>query len=90
MFSSVAIMPSVLGIVVIASLVLCKYFNSATIFFLVVLLASILYQRETNRRNQRIDNIEDILINVSKFIIITGIIGFIVIRIVGLFFPGFD
>ena len=90
MFSSVAIMPSVLGFVVIASLVLCKYFNSATIFFLVVLLASILYQRETNRRNQRIDNIEEILINVSKFIIITGIIGFIVIRIVGLFFPGFD
>lgn len=83
-------MPSVLGIVVIASLVLCKYFNSATIFLLVVLLASILYQRETNRRNQRTDNIEEILINVSKFIIITGIIGFIVIRIVRLFFPGFD
>lgn len=90
MFTSLAIMPPLLSAIVIISLVLCKYFHSPLPFILVVFLAAIFYQRDTNNKNNKTNNFEDILINVSKFIIITGILGYIVVRIVGLFLPGFD
>jgi prolipoprotein diacylglyceryltransferase len=89
MFTSIAITPFLLSAIVIVSLVICKYFHSSGIFLLVVILASIFYQRDTNKKNNKRDNFEDILINVSKFIIITGILGYLVVRIVGLFLPGF-
>ncbi len=90
MFRSITIMPSVLGIIVITSIVLCKYFNSPKIFLLTIILVSIFYQRDTNRKNNKTDNFEETLINISKFIIVAGILGYIVVRIVGLFLPGFD
>ncbi len=90
MFSSLALVPSVLGIIVITTIVLCKYFNTPVIFLLIVILASIFYQRDTNKKNNKTDNFEETLINVSKFIIVAGILGYIVVRIVGLFLPGFD
>lgn len=90
MFSSIATRPSVLGIIVIAAIILCKYFNSPKIFLLVVILTSIFYQKYTNRKKDKADNFEETLINLSKFIIVTGILGYIVVRIVGLFLPGFD
>lgn len=90
MFSSLTFVPSVLGIIVIAALFLCKYSHSPKIFLLIVLLASIFYQKETNKKNNRTDNFEETLINVSKFIIVSGILGYIVIRIVRFFLPGFN
>ena len=90
MLSSLALVPSVLGIIVIAGIVLCKYSNSPKIFLMVVILTSIFYQRDTNKKNIQADNFEETLINVSKFIIVTGILGYIVVRIAGLFLPGFD
>ena len=90
MFSSIALVPSVLVIIVIAAIVLCKYSNSPKIFLVVVILTSIFYQRDTNKRNNKADNFEETLINISKFIIVAGILGYIVVRIVGLFLPGFD
>lgn len=90
MFSSIAIVPSVLGIIVIAALVLCKYSNSPKIFLLVIILTSIFYQRDRNKKKNKADNFEETLINMSKFIILAGILGYIVVRIVGLFLPGFD
>jgi hypothetical protein len=90
MFSSLTLMPSVLGIIVIAALFLCKYANTPEIFFLVVILTAIFYQRDTNKKNNKTDDFEETLINVSKFIIVTGILGFIIVRILGLFLPGFD
>jgi glucan phosphoethanolaminetransferase (alkaline phosphatase superfamily) len=89
-FNSIALVPSVLGFIVIISLIICKYFQKPYIFLVIVVLAAILYQRETNRENMRTDNFEEALINVSKFIIVTGISGYAVLRIVGLFLPGFD
>ena len=57
---------------------------------LIIILISIYYQRDTNRKNNKADNFEETLINVSKFIIVAGILGYIVVRIVGFFLPGFD
>lgn len=90
MLSSLTLVPSVLGLTVIVAIVLCKYTNSPKIFLLVVLLTAIFYQRDTNKKNNKTDNFEETLINVSKFIIVSGILGYIVVRIVGLFLPGFD
>ena len=90
MFNSSARMPLVLGFLVVVSLVVSKYFEFSSLFFLTVVLASILYQRETNRQNNRTDTVEETLINVSKFIIVTGIIGYIALRMISLFLPGFE
>jgi len=87
MFSSLALVPSVLGIIVIASIILCKYSNIPKIFLLTIFLVSIFYQKINKNKT---DTFEEILINVSKFIIVTVIFGYIVVRIVGLFLPGFD
>jgi hypothetical protein len=90
MFQAIEIMPFFLSIIVIVSLVFCKYFHTPLIFLLVVSLATIFYQRDTNRKNNKSGNFEDTLINISKFIITTGILGYIVVRIVGLFLTGFN
>jgi hypothetical protein len=90
LFNSSARMPLVLGFLVVVSLVVSKYFEFSSLFFLTVVLASILYQRETNRQNNRTDTVEETLINVSKFIIVTGIIGYIALRMISLFLPGFE
>jgi integral membrane sensor domain MASE1 len=90
MFGSIALLPSVLGLIVVISLVIAKYFNNAALFLVLVVLASILYQRDRNRRQNRTDNFEETLVNVSIFIIVSGISGYLVVRIVGLFLPGFN
>jgi len=90
MLRSIASIPSLLGIIIIITIIIGKYFNSPTIFLLTIILVSIFYQRDTNRKNNKTDNFEETLINVSKFIIVVGILGYIVVRIVGLFLPGFD
>jgi hypothetical protein len=87
MFQSVAKMPVFLAGAVIVSLVLCKYFYSPKIFLLIVILVSIFYQKNMNKTNDKTYNLEDKLINNAKFIIITGFLGYIVVRIIGIFFP---
>jgi len=54
---------------------------------LTIILVSIFIKK---LKNNKTDNFEETLINVSKFIIVTGILGYIVVSIVGLFLPGFD
>lgn len=51
---------------------------------------SIFYQVDTNKKSEQIYHFEETLINVSKFIIISGISGYVIVRIVGLFLSGFD
>jgi hypothetical protein len=51
---------------------------------------TIFYQTDTNKKYNRTYNFEDTLINISKFIIISGILGYLVVTIVGLFLPGFN
>ena len=84
------IMPFILGIIVIASIIICKYINNPGIFLLIIIVVCILYQIDTNKKNNIKANFEDTLINLSKFVIITGISGYIVVKIVGIFFTGFD
>jgi hypothetical protein len=90
MLRSIASIPSLLGIIVIITIIICKYSNSPKIYLLTIILVSIFYQRDTNRKNNKTDNFEETLINVSKFIIVSGIFGYIIVRIVGVFLPGFD
>jgi hypothetical protein len=90
MLRSILLIPFFLGCIVVTSIVICKYFNSSLIFILVIILTSLFYQIYTNKENNRIFNFEETLINISKFIIISGILGYVVVRIVGLFFAGFD
>ncbi len=90
MFRTIALIPSFLGIVVIVSVVFCKYFNSPKILLLTIILASTFYQIDTNKKNNRNYDFSETSINLSKFIIITGILGYIIVKILGLFFSGFD
>ena len=87
MLKSISLIGGSLGGIVVISLVVCKYFHSPRIFLLIIILTSIYYQRYTNKNNNKTYNIEKILINISKFIIIAGILGYGVVRIIGLFFP---
>lgn len=87
-------MPFILGIIIIVTIVICKYINrpliSPLILLLIIAIVCTLYQLDTNKKSNIKANYEDILINLSKFVIITGVSGYIVIRIVGIFFSGFD
>ena len=90
MFNSIPLLPAVPGVIVVGTLIVSKYFQEPVSFLLIAFAASILYQWETNRKNKKTGNFEETLINVSKFIIVTGISGYLVLRIIGLFVPGFD
>lgn len=87
MFRPIEIVPFFLSIIVIVSIVLCKYFNKPTVLLLIFVLTSVIYLRKRNNKNY---NFSETLIDLSKFIIIAGISGYIVTKIVGLFFPGFE
>jgi hypothetical protein len=86
--------PSQLGIIVIITIILCKFFHNFTlspiIFLLTIILTLVIYQRYLNIKHNNADNFEETLINISKFIIVTGIFGYIVVMILALFLPGFD
>jgi hypothetical protein len=90
MFESIAIRPFFFSALFIASLVICKYFHTPIIFLLIVILMTIFYQTDTNKKYNITYNFEDTLINISKFIIISGILGYLVVTIVGFFLPGFN
>jgi len=61
-----------------------------TIFLLIIIIASILYQIDFNKKNNKNSNFEETLINLSRFIIISGIFGYVSVRIVGLFVNKFN
>ena len=90
MLSLISPIPLILGFIVTVSIVYCKYYHSPSLFLLIVLLLSALYQISSNRRTNKVMNFEETLINVSKFIIISAIFGFVVVRIIRLFLGGFD
>ena len=90
MLKSTRLIPFCLGLIIIASISICKYYNRQKIFLLIIIMASIYYQIDTNSNNGKNYNFEDTLINVSKFIMISGISGYLIVRIVGLFVPGLD
>ena len=90
MVRKVGTIPFIIGIVIILSIVVCKYFNRPGILLLVFIIGCILYQRDTNKRKNIKANFEDTCINLSKFIIVTGIVGYIVARVIGIFATGFS
>ena len=83
-------MPFCLCLIVITSIIVCKYFNMPTIFLLVIIITSILYQIDFNKKKNKVSNFEETLINISRFIIISGILGYVIVRIVGLFVSKFN
>ena len=89
MLKSIGLIPSLLGFVIIISIVICKYFNVPNIFLLIIIFISIIYYNNYKKNNKNI-NIEETIINFSKFFIVSGILGYVVVRVIGLFFSGFD
>lgn len=77
-----------LGFIVIISIFTAKYFNSLIIFLPTIFLTSILYQMKFNKQNNNVLNFEEKLINVSKFIVYFGILGYVFVRIMGFFIEG--
>lgn len=90
MLKSIYLNSYFLGFMFITATVICKYFHAPKIFLLIIISVPILYQAGINKNNDKKSNFEENLINISKFIIITGILGYVVVRIIGLFFSGFD
>ncbi|MHB8066479.1 MAG: hypothetical protein ACYDIC_01115 [Desulfobaccales bacterium] len=90
MFNTIAILPSFLGVVVIVSIVLCKYYSSPKILLLIIVIVSYLYQLDIKNKNNKDYNWDEKVINLSKFIITAGILGYIFVKIAGLFLPVFD
>jgi len=88
MLKAIALIPSLLGFSVIISIAICKYFNIPKIFLLIIIFVSILYQ--TNNKKNKNLNYEETIINLSKFFIISGILGCVFVRIISLFHNGFD
>jgi hypothetical protein len=90
MLNSIGLISFILGFIVTLSIVVCKYFNSPKIFLSIMIFISIFYQINSNKRNNKTMNFEETLINLSKFIILSGIFGYVVFRIIGIFVQGFD
>ena len=86
----IRIIPIILGLAVVASIVICKFYATPTIFFLVLILSSFFYQVATNRAHNKLHNFSETLINISQFIIIAGVLGFLAAKITGFFLPGFN
>jgi hypothetical protein len=90
MLRSIKFIPFCLCFIVVIAIVVCKYFYMPGIFLLVIIITSILYQIDFNKKKNKMSNFEETLINLSRFIIISGIFGYVVVRIVGLFVNKFD
>lgn len=86
----VTVMPAFCGAIIIASIVICKFYAVPKIFVIISILVCIFYQIDFIKKNGNSYKFEDSLINVSKFFIISAILGYITVRIVGLFFHVFN
>ena len=80
----------VLGLIMVTAIVAGKYFNSPRIFLLIVILISIVYYKSIDKNTKIYNGCEDSLIGVAKLIIISGIIGYLIVRIIGIFIIGFN
>jgi hypothetical protein len=90
MLSLMPIMQYLLGIIVIISIIICKYFNIAKTFLLIMALVLMLYQRNINKMHNNTIKLEDTVVNISQFVIIAGVFGVVVSKIVGFFLIGFN
>jgi hypothetical protein len=90
MLRSIKFIPFCLCLIVVTSITVCKYFNKSGIYLLVIIITSILYQIDSDKKKNKKSNFEETLINVSRFIIISGIFGYVAVRIVGLFVNKFN
>lgn len=85
----ITFIPFFLGCIVVISLFICKSFNSPKLFLLIIILTSIFYQIFISRKYDRIFNFEEKLINMSKFIVISGVSGvtaYLIVRTIGSYF----
>jgi hypothetical protein len=80
----------ILGIIVIIGISISKYLQIPKIYMVVVILASVFYLRDYNNKKSIKISIEDKITKLSQFIIITGIIGIIIVKILGVFLEKFN
>lgn len=88
--SMITIIPFYFGCIVVISIVICKYYHRPDILLLSIILTSYVYQIVTNRKSNQVYNFDEALINVSQFIIISGITGYLVVTIISYLLSGFD
>ena len=90
MFAMITFMPSFLGLIVIFSIIFCKYSNRPKLLISIIILTTIFYYSDMKKKNKIDGSFDEVIINLSKFIIVTGILGYIAVRIVALFHSGFN
>ncbi len=86
----ITFLPFFWGCIIVISLVICKYYNSPKVLLIFIIMSSFFYQVVTNRKNNKVYDIDEVLINISQFIIISGIMGYLVVKIIGHLLSGFD
>lgn len=79
-----------LGLIVIVGIIVSKYLQIPEVVLIVMALTSLLYLRTFYGQEIINNNFMYLLIKLSHFIIIIGIFGFIIVKIMGVFLDAFD
>lgn len=80
----------ILGLIVILGIIISKYFQTPEVFLIIMVCASLLYLRYFYKKEIIRFNFEDKLISLAQFIILIGILGFITVKIMGVFLVEFN
>jgi hypothetical protein len=80
----------ILGLIVILGIIISKYFQTPEVFLIIMVCASLLYLRYFSSKEIIRFNFEDKLIGLAQFIILIGILGFITVKIMGVFLVEFN
>jgi Holliday junction resolvase len=59
-------------------------------FLLSIILLSYVYQTVAKRKYNKVYIHDEALLNITRFIIISGIVAFLIVKIIGFLLPGFD
>jgi hypothetical protein len=76
------------GFIVIVGIIISKYLQIPEVFLIVTFFVSLLYLRNNKHTNSI--KFEYGLISLAQFIVIIGALGFIIVKIMGLFLSHFD
>lgn len=77
--------PIILGAITIISVIIAKYMQSPEIFILTVFITSYLYHKYTTPKDAAKLDFDSKVVNIAKFIIIVGVIGVALVKILELF-----
>lgn len=80
----------ILGLIVILGIIISKYFQTPELFLIIMVCASLLYLRYSYKKEIIRFNFEEQLISLAQFIILIGILGFITVKMLGVFLVEFN